>query len=334
MSLAINVVESVTRNPNAGTSRKSRKERRRRRRRKKKDEKKGEKSVVDFSKNAENANVFSSVVIEELSDVEEILVSASCPTDLVMTNAEDMLILRRDVIDALLSANDSLSQSWIVDSGASFHVTSSLECFATYVAGNYGKVYLGDNFACNIEETDTIHLALNNGIRRGIAARMVEIDAAIPDNWQQVFDGQDGYALHVGWWASFDQTDPTNIELKIYGLKPGKHGFHLHQFGDLSNGCLSTGPHYNPNKMSHGAPGDKIRHAGDLGNVVAGADGAAETNIADFQVPLIGPNSVIGRAFVVHDLEDDLGKGGAEQSLTTGNAGGRLACGVVGLSPK
>ncbi|KAI5083956.1 hypothetical protein GOP47_0000125 [Adiantum capillus-veneris] len=127
---------------------------------------------------------------------------------------------------------------------------------------------------------------------------------------------------------------PTNVELKITGLKPGKHGFHLHQFGDLSNSCLSAGPHYNPKKMSHGAPGDRMRHAGDLGNVVAGLDGIAETTIVDLQIPLGGPNSVIGRAFVVHELEDDLGKGGQELSLTTGNAGGRLACGVVGLSSK
>lgn len=130
---------------------------------KKKDEKKGEKSAGDSSKDAENANVSSSVVIEELSDLEEILVAASCPSDLVVANAEDMLISQKDVIDALLSANDGLSQSWIVDSGASFHVTPSLECFATYVAGNYGKVYLGDNFACNIEGMGTMRLALNNG---------------------------------------------------------------------------------------------------------------------------------------------------------------------------
>lgn len=131
--------------------------------RKKRHDKKGEKSAGDSSKDVENANVSSSVVIEELSDIEEILVASSCLSDFVVPNAEDMLISKKDVIDALLSANDGLSQSWIVDSGASFHVTPSLECFATYVAGNYGKVYLGDNFACNIEGMGTMRLALNNG---------------------------------------------------------------------------------------------------------------------------------------------------------------------------
>ena len=89
----------------------------------------------------------------------------------------------------------------------------------------------------------------------------------------------------------------------------------------------------NPNKLTQGAPGDEIRHAGDLGNIVANADGVAEVTLVDNQIPLTGPNSVVGRALVVHELEDDLGKGGHELSLTTGNAGGRLACGVVGLTP-
>ncbi|XP_048545601.1 superoxide dismutase [Cu-Zn], chloroplastic isoform X6 [Triticum urartu] len=93
------------------------------------------------------------------------------------------------------------------------------------------------------------------------------------------------------------------------------------------------GPHFNPNGLTHGAPEDEVRHAGDLGNIVANAEGVAETTIVDSQIPLTGPNAVVGRAFVVHELEDDLGKGGHELSLSTGNAGGRLACGVVGLTP-
>ncbi|KAL6516709.1 hypothetical protein OROGR_020014 [Orobanche gracilis] len=105
-----------------------------------------------------------------------------------------------------------------------------------------------------------------------------------------------------------------------------------HEYGDTTNGCISTGAHFNPNGLTHGAPEDEVRHAGDLGNIVANADGLAEATIVD-TIPLRGPNSVVGRAFVVHELEDDLGKGGHELSLTTGNAGGRLACGVVGLTP-
>ncbi|GFZ20395.1 copper/zinc superoxide dismutase 2 [Actinidia rufa] len=133
---------------------------------------------------------------------------------------------------------------------------------------------------------------------------------------------------------------PTTVKVCITGLSPGPHGFHLHEFGDTTNGCISTGAHFNPNKLTHGAPEAEIRHAGDLGNIVANAEGVAEATIVDKQVflflivcvctqviPLSGPNSVVGRAFVVHELEDDLGLGGHELSLTTGNAGGRLACG-------
>jgi Cu-Zn family superoxide dismutase len=126
---------------------------------------------------------------------------------------------------------------------------------------------------------------------------------------------------------------PTKVSVKISGLAPGKHGFHLHEFGDTTNGCISTGPHFNPEGKTHGAPEDSNRHAGDLGNVVAGADGVVSVELSDSQIPLSGPNSVVGRAFVIHELEDDLGKGGHELSSTTGNAGGRLACGVVGLTP-
>ncbi|WOL05408.1 superoxide dismutase [Canna indica] len=125
---------------------------------------------------------------------------------------------------------------------------------------------------------------------------------------------------------------PTTVKVRVTGLTPGLHGFHLHEYGDTTNGCISTGPHFNPNKKTHGAPEDDVRHAGDLGNIVANADGVADATIVDNQIPLSGPNSVVGRAFVVHELEDDLGKGGHELSLTTGNAGGRLACGVVGLT--
>lgn len=130
-----------------------------------------------------------------------------------------------------------------------------------------------------------------------------------------------------------EDNGPTKVSVKITGLVPGKHGFHLHEFGDTTNGCMSTGPHFNPEGKTHGAPEDDNRHAGDLGNVVAGSDGVVEVELSDTQIPLTGPNSVVGRAFVIHELEDDLGKGGHELSSTTGNAGGRLACGVVGLTP-
>ncbi|KAI3823798.1 hypothetical protein L1987_05240 [Smallanthus sonchifolius] len=124
---------------------------------------------------------------------------------------------------------------------------------------------------------------------------------------------------------------PTTVTGDLSGLKPGPHGFHVHALGDTTNGCMSTGPHYNPHGKEHGAPDDEIRHAGDLGNVTVGEDGTAKFTVVDKQIPLIGAQSIIGRAVVVHADADDLGKGGHELSKSTGNAGGRVACGIIGL---
>ncbi|ELR11052.1 copper/zinc superoxide dismutase [Acanthamoeba castellanii str. Neff] len=133
----------------------------------------------------------------------------------------------------------------------------------------------------------------------------------------------------------FSQTaddEPTTIDVEIKGLKPGPHGFHVHEFGDNTNGCVSAGGHFNPFGKKHGGPDDEERHVGDLGNVVADETGVARTTIKDRLVTLGGPHSIIGRTMVVHADEDDFGKGGFEDSLTTGHAGARLACGVIGLS--
>ncbi|KAG6489543.1 hypothetical protein ZIOFF_050817 [Zingiber officinale] len=66
---------------------------------------------------------------------------------------------------------------------------------------------------------------------------------------------------------------PTTVTGSITGLKPGLHGFHVHALGDTTNGCMSTGPHFNHAGKEHGAPEDENRHAGDLGNATAGEDG-------------------------------------------------------------
>ncbi|KAJ2724593.1 Superoxide dismutase [Cu-Zn] [Coemansia sp. Benny D115] len=128
------------------------------------------------------------------------------------------------------------------------------------------------------------------------------------------------------------ETSKIKIHAEISGLAAGKHGFHVHAFGDNTNGCTSAGPHFNPLNKTHGAPTDENRHVGDLGNVTASADGRVVADIEDAQVTLFGPHSVIGRTIVVHADEDDLGKGGHELSATTGNAGGRQACGVIGIA--
>lgn len=124
---------------------------------------------------------------------------------------------------------------------------------------------------------------------------------------------------------------PVTITGTIYGLTEGLHGFHVHEKGDLSMGCTSAGGHFNPENVTHGAPEDTVRHVGDLGNIQANSAGEAVINITDNIISLRGSNSILGRAIVVHSGEDDLGKGNNSLSLTTGNAGDRWACGVVGI---
>ncbi len=113
----------------------------------------------------------------------------------------------------------------------------------------------------------------------------------------------------------------------LEGLSEGKHGFHIHQYGDCSSpDGTSTGGHFNPENVNHGAPTDAVRHVGDLGNVEAGADGRAHYEWTDTMISFSGKHSIIGRGIIVHAGEDDL------VSQPTGNAGARVACGVIGIA--
>ena len=121
---------------------------------------------------------------------------------------------------------------------------------------------------------------------------------------------------------------------RLAGLTPNqKHAFHIHELGDLTdpgNGCVSLAGHYNPRGETHGGPESCHRHVGDLGNLQANQEGVAEFEFVDNKIHLIGPHSIIGRSCVVHLFSDDLGDGHNAESLKTGNAGPRIACGVVG----
>ncbi|OQV16439.1 putative Superoxide dismutase (Cu-Zn) [Hypsibius exemplaris] len=123
------------------------------------------------------------------------------------------------------------------------------------------------------------------------------------------------------------------VDGTVTGLPPGKHGIHISQSGDMTGGCYVSGQHYNPlNASHHGAPTDKIRHVADLGNIVADEDGNAKFHFTDPVLSLYptNPAFVIGRVLLVHETFDDLGRGENPPSLLNGNAGGRLACGVIG----
>jgi len=127
--------------------------------------------------------------------------------------------------------------------------------------------------------------------------------------------------------VTFTDVDGTvRIVADLEGLKPGKHGFHIHEKGDCSApDASSAGGHFNPSGTPHGAPENPPdqRHVGDLGNLEAAADGKAHYEWVGEVISLEGPNSIVGKAVIVHAEPDDL------TSQPTGNAGARVACGVI-----
>ncbi|MEI6455610.1 MAG: superoxide dismutase family protein [bacterium] len=117
------------------------------------------------------------------------------------------------------------------------------------------------------------------------------------------------------------------IVADLEGLSKGKHGFHIHDFGDCSSpDGSSAGGHFNPEGKSHGAPMEMTRHIGDLGNLDADESGVAHLEYLDKMLQLEGDHSIIGRSVIVHASEDDL------KSQPTGNSGPRIACGVIGIA--
>ncbi|HEY7155078.1 MAG TPA: superoxide dismutase family protein [Gemmataceae bacterium] len=117
------------------------------------------------------------------------------------------------------------------------------------------------------------------------------------------------------------------ISGELSGLKPGKHGFHIHEFGDVSSADPKChGGHFNPDKKKHGDRTAAERHVGDLGNITADGRGKAVIDMTDKLISLSGPHSIVGRAVIIHEKADDL------KTQPTGDAGGRIAGGVVGIS--
>jgi len=114
----------------------------------------------------------------------------------------------------------------------------------------------------------------------------------------------------------------VQVVAEILGLTPGKHGFHVHEFGDCSApDAASAGGHFNPTKDPHAGHDAEKRHMGDLGNLEADASGKARLDLTDKKMKL---SAIIGKAVIVHEKADDL------KTQPTGDAGGRVACGVIG----
>ncbi|XP_008546076.1 copper chaperone for superoxide dismutase [Microplitis demolitor] len=121
------------------------------------------------------------------------------------------------------------------------------------------------------------------------------------------------------------------VDGTIDGLDPGDHGLHIHECGDISNGCESVGQHFNPYNCSHGGLEDDIsnRHMGDLGNITADTAGRA---LFRFQNNDLKVTDIIGRSLVVTENADDLGRGQNSNSKIDGNSGLKIACGIIARS--
>ena len=151
------------------------------------------------------------------------------------------------------------------------------------------------------------------------------IEAPAPQAITATADLQATEGNEVSGTVSFEEADGmVSIVADVIGLEPGQHGFHIHETGDCSApDGTSAGGHFNPEETEHGAPDADMHHSGDLGNLEADEEGAAHLEVSvDFITLSEGPSSVLTRAVIVHALEDDFGQ-------PTGNAGPRLACGVI-----
>lgn len=119
--------------------------------------------------------------------------------------------------------------------------------------------------------------------------------------------------------------DKVLVEAEVAGLAEGLHGFHVHEKGDCSAADgTSAGGHFNPTNKPHGDPNGSAHHTGDLPMLYAGADGRAKLHVELSSISLKeGPESIVGKALIVHQKADDFA------TQPAGNSGARVACGVI-----
>jgi len=139
---------------------------------------------------------------------------------------------------------------------------------------------------------------------------------------------KDAQANVVGTAMLSEVPGGVRVTLRVNGLKPGEHGFHIHAVGKCEPpDFMSAGPHFNPYGKHHGLDNPAGPHAGDFPNLKVGADGTGSVDTTDSLVTLKeGPNSVFrsgGTSLIVHADPDD------EKTDPAGNSGARVACGVI-----
>jgi Cu-Zn family superoxide dismutase len=201
-----------------------------------------------------------------------------------------------------------------------------------------------------VVSTFLIIAAFDNNPQSQSRAQATEPDHNTHDAHHGNAHGDEHAAAHAGAWKSVDRAvavlSPTagstvygvlhfvesegkvQITGEVRGLEPHQtHAMHAHQWGDISSADGSAaGGHYNPAGHPHGLPNGDERHAGDFGNIQADENGLAQVDLTVDNITIAGiKNPIIGRGLIVHAQADDGGQ-------PTGNAGGRIAQGVIGIA--
>ena len=166
--------------------------------------------------------------------------------------------------------------------------------------------------ACNKEEADqTVNDAKNSGSDK-VENKVVDI-----------YNDQE---KKIGTAELEEVAKGVVVELKAEGLSPGLHGFHFHETGKCEAPTFETaGGHFNPADAKHGMEHEEGPHAGDLPNLEVEEDGTVNVTVNAENVSLSKDDdaSLVGTALIIHEKPDD-GK-----TQPTGDAGERLACGVI-----
>ena len=137
---------------------------------------------------------------------------------------------------------------------------------------------------------------------------------------------RDSAGREIGTVTLTDAANGIAVAGTLSGLPPGEHAIHLHTTGQCEAPFTSAGGHWNPTNRKHGTENPDGPHLADMPNITAAADGSASVQVTTPGGTLRGENALLdsdGAAVVVHAAADDY------RSDPAGNAGARIACGVV-----